>query len=72
VLQPGCPRLAIRNTSPAFDLLVRLGHSRGEAVPAGGRRPLAGLLTTFAEVDDDVAVIALTAGEETPRAVCTQ
>ncbi|BEL05932.1 hypothetical protein Q0Z83_041230 [Actinoplanes sichuanensis] len=33
---------------------------------------LAGLLTTFAEVDDDVAVIALTAGEGTPRAVCTQ
>ncbi|MEU8663949.1 PP2C family protein-serine/threonine phosphatase [Actinoplanes philippinensis] len=33
---------------------------------------LADLLTTFAEVDDDVAVIALTAGEGTPRAVCTQ
>lgn len=31
---------------------------------------LAGLLATFAVVDDDVAVIALTAGEEAPVAVC--
>ncbi|WP_239141386.1 SpoIIE family protein phosphatase [Actinoplanes campanulatus] len=31
---------------------------------------LAGLLTTFAEVDDDVAVIALTAGDGAPEAMC--
>ena len=41
--------------------------------PAGAAEAveaLAGLLTTFAEVDDDVAVIALTAGEGAAGTVC--
>lgn len=46
--------------------LLQFVRERGPTGAAAAVDALAGLLATFAEVDDDVAVIALTVGEETP------
>jgi phosphoserine phosphatase RsbU/P len=46
--------------------LLDFVRDRGRTSAAAAVDALAGLLTTFAEVDDDVAVIALTIGEGTP------